>query len=226
MNIYNFIIENKELIKLIYGLMIAILCMIIVLRTDKLFKLSLHQGIRYFRNAFFFYAIAFIIRYIFGGLYLNFSPIHYLVIKILFEAFLIMGGFFLLYSLLWKRFEGTGKNAISSLFNVNICVFYLMTIIIVLLDVLWQTYSFMFFSQVVLFIYMAILSYLNYKDSKKQNFLKFYFIAMLLSLIAWLLNAFAALYLDWNKGILMIIYIINIIIFLLFLYGVVKVTSK
>ena len=225
---YNFIIENKELIKPLYALMVGLICLIVVIKTDRLFRLSFHQGIRYLRNAFFFYGLAFITRYFLGATYVcNFIENYSNLINIIFEYFLIMAGFFLLYSLLWKKIEVSGKDYSSSLFNPRIFLFYFMTFVIVILDYIWGTRSFMFFSQIVLFAFATVISYSNYKKNGKQHrFLKFYFIAMVLSLLAWLSNSVAALYFKWNQGILMGVYTLNIIIFFLFLYGVIKVTRK
>ena len=213
------IIENKELLKFFYTFLIAGICAIIVVKTDRLFGLSLHQGIRYLRNAFLFYGIGFIIRSL-----LVVQPLPYIFINILFEFFLIMAGFFLLSSLLWKRFKISTKS--SSLSNPWILVFYLMALIISIIDNLWATYSFMFFSQILLFTFASIISFKNYiNNGKKHKFLKFYFAAMILSLVAWSLNAFAAL-VQWRLRFVTGVYIINIAIFLLFLYGVLKVTKK
>lgn len=223
---YDWIIQNKELIKVFYGLAVALICFFIVLKTHRLFKLSLHQGIRYFRNAFFFYGLAFLSRYILGALnYYQILTSYTFMTKILFEFFLVMGGFFLLYSLLWKKIETSGTNYDSSLLNTKILVFYLMTFIIIALDYLWNSYDFMFLSQIIIFIFLTIISYLNFrKNGSKHQFLKFYFIAMLLSLAAWILNSLLE-YFEWSKGILIDIYVINIIFFLLFLYGVIKLAS-
>jgi len=67
MLLYDLIIENKELLKILYALIITVICLFIVIKTNKLFKISSHQGIRYLRNAFFFYGIAFITRYFLGA---------------------------------------------------------------------------------------------------------------------------------------------------------------
>lgn len=226
---YNLIIENKELLKVLYALVVGIICIIIVVKTDKLFRLSFHQGIRYFRNAFFFYGLAFITRYLVGEnyFYTLINKDYFYLINIVFEYFLVMAGFFLLYSLLWKKIETSREHYISSLFNARISLFYFMTLVIVIMDYLWQTHCFMFFSQIILFVFATVISYNNYKKNGKQHrFLKFYFMAMLLSMLAWILNAIAALYLQWNQGVLISVYTINIIIFLLFLYGIIKVTRK
>ncbi|MCK4647616.1 hypothetical protein KAT24_01650 [Candidatus Pacearchaeota archaeon] len=214
------IIENKELLKFFYTFVIAGICAIIVVKTHRLFNLSLHQGIRYLRNAFLFYGIGFIVRSL-----LEIKSLPRGLLNILFEFFLIMAGFFLLYSLLWKRFKTSTKS--SSLLNPWIIVFYLMALVIALIDNLWATYTLMFFSQILLFSIASIISFKNYiKNGRKHKFLKFYFAAMILSLAAWTLNALAALYFNWSQGIVLNVYIINVIIFLLFLYGVVKVTKK
>jgi len=226
MLLYDLIIENKELLKIFYALIIAIICTFIVIKTNRLFKISSHQGIRYLRNAFFFYGIAFVVRYFFGILSFHgdLSGIYNFLIQVVFESFIIMAGFFLLYSLLQKKIES--KVNFSSLFNKRIIFFYGMAFIIAILDFVWGTSYLMFISQIILFAYASIIGFINYKkNGKKHKFLKFYFMAMFLSFTAWTLNALAALYFDWDKGIMMGIYGINIIFFLLFLYGVIKVTK-
>lgn len=222
-----FIIENKESIKLVYGLAIVLVCAIIVVKSDRLFRLSLHQGIRYFRNAFLFFGVGFLIRYLFGAeFFSNLIPFYNLILTPLFEFFFIMAGFFLIYSLLWKKFESVAKSR-SSLVNIRIIVFYMIALVLVLLDYIWDVYYFMFFSQILVFVFATIISFLNYqRNGYKHKFLKFYFLAMLMILAAWVLNALAALYFNWNQNVIITVYALNLIIFLLFLWGVIRVTKK
>ena len=219
---------NKEALKILYGLIITIICLIIVLRTHKLYRISLHQGIRYFRNAFFFYGIGFFAKYVLESLAFIFQMdvIFIQIISILFKFFLVMAGFFLLYSLLWKKIEASREDYPSSLFHPKISIFYFMTIIVVILDHVWLTHFFTFISQIIVFTLASVISLVNYQKNPQRQFLKFYFIAMVLSLIAWLLNAFIALYFQLNSVISISIFLINTFIFLLFLYGVVKFTNK
>lgn len=226
---HEFILANKEIFKVIYAVVIVAVCAFIVLRVHKLFHLSLHNGIRYFRNAFFFYGIAFFVRYIFGApIIIDFIGGKYSsLVNFFFEFFLIMAGFFLLYSLIWKKIERENEDHYTSLLNRRILLFYLMSAIIATIDYLWLSYSVMFFSQIVLFFFASLISYNNYRQKgRKHRFLKFYFFAMLLSFLAWTGNTFAAIYFNWDKNILVGVYLSNIIIFLLFLYGVVKVTGN
>jgi hypothetical protein len=219
MNLYDLLLGNRMILKLIFTVIVGLVCFIIVLRTNRLFKLSYHQGIRYFRNAFFFYGLAFILRYLIEIIYPS-------VTEPVFEFFLIMAGFFLLYSLMWKRFEVERARKQSSLFNLRIFLFYALTIILVFLDALWQSYGFMFGTLIILFAYASIISYLNYRTSRGRGFTGLYFIVMLLNLIAWAANFIVAVFLSWYKPLLIGIYILNVIIFLIFLYGVIIVTRK
>ena len=220
MDFYQLLVDNKELIKVAYALMVTLICMIIVLKTDKLFRLSSHEGIRYFRNAFLFYGLAFMVRYFFGVVFAGFASYNFFIA--IFEYFMVLAGFFLLYSLIWKKFN----TSYSSLFNFRIFVFYLMAMVIVLLDNLFVTYNFMFYSQIILFFYASLIAYSNYVKNPKRKFLKFYFVAMVLELITWILNLLAANLFSFNRMVLLNIGIINVITFLLILYGIIRVTKK
>jgi len=223
MNLYSFVIENKEILEAVYSLIIGLICAVIVSKTDKFFRLSLHQGIRYFRNSFLFFGLAFLARYIFG-LSLGLSLTYAFVVQIAFEYFLVMAGFFLLYSLIWKKFESPKDKYFSSLFNTKVAIFHFMALLIAAGDSLWNDYNFMFISQIIIFSYASVLSCINYRnDAGKHQFPKFYFLAMLSGLCAWILNFLAEAYFEWNKWILINIGIINIIFFLLFLYGIIRV---
>ena len=221
--IYNFIIQNKEILKIPYGFIICLICAIIFFKTDRLFKISAHQGIRYFRNAFFFFSLAFLIRYIMGSNILVpfIHENYFFVIKSTLEFFFVMAGFFLLYSLMWKDI-GKGDHFVSSLFNPVISLFYLMTFLIIAIDYLWNTYFLMFISQIIVFAIASAISFNNYLKNRK-GFPKFYFLAMILTLTAWILNAIAALF-EWNQILIINVSSINILIFLLFLWGVIKFT--
>ena len=223
---YDWIVENRGLVKLIYGIIIILICEIIVFKANKLFKLSLHEGIRYFRNAFFFFGMAFFFRYVIGWLtFSEYIPLEYYILKDIFEFFLIMGGFFLLYSLLWKKFDIVKKHK-SSLFNSKIAIFYLMTLILVIIDHIWYDYYLLFASQIILFMFTSAISYSNFIKSNRKNFLRLYFIAMFLGFIAWILNALASIYVGANNNVAIGIYLLNTIFFFLFLYGVIKVTRE
>jgi hypothetical protein len=220
MDFYQLLVENKELLKVAYALIITFICAVIVLKTNKFFKISNHEGIRYFRNAFLFYGIAFFVRYFLGVVFYEFASYAFFIS--IFEYFMVLGGFFLLYSLIWKKFA----SEYSSLFNLKAIVFYLGALIIVLLNLLFETYNFMFYSQIILFFIVSIIAYTNYAKNPKRKFLKFYFIAMVLELITWIINLLTATLFSFNRVILLGLGVVNMIIFLVILYGVMRVTKK
>ena len=205
--IYNFVSGNLDLFRFIYSAFITLICFIIVLKTDRLFRISNHQGIRYFRNAFFFYGVAFMLRYIMA---------FYSFVCPIFEFFIIMAAFFLLYSLVWKKF--TDKK--SSLFNQMINTSYLISFAIAIADYFTQSYGFLFLSQIFIFTVASIISFKNIK--KETSFSKTYFVIMILNLSAWVLNFIFVSFLSQRLRFIGNIYLLNIIVFLIFLYGVFK----
>jgi hypothetical protein len=224
MDVLNFIFLNRELAKLIYTLVLVLVCIAIVLRTDKLFRLSDHQGIRYFRNAFFFYGVGFVFRYLFSISHFFVGGSRWLsyVGLIIFEYFIIMASFFLLYSLLWKKVE---SNAKSSLFNLRILMFHGVALIIALLGFIWQCYYFLFGSQILIFCIALVLGFIA-KTEKKAGFLDLYLFVIGLNLFAWIFNLLIAWVFHWNIISMMLIYMLNVLIFLLFLFAIFSVTKK
>lgn len=225
MEFYGLLIQNREILRLFSTIVIGVICFIIVLRTNALFRISGHQGIRYFRNAFFFYGIAFIMRCLLGTSYLfsGMGVIQGYVMNTIFEFFLIMAGFSLLYSLLWRKLET--KKDFSSLFNIKFLIFYSLAFVISILDRLWETYSFMFAVQIVLFGYASIICYSNIKKNKGK-FFRLYFLVIILNFISLVSNLIVGSLLNWNSKGIIGIYLLNLIIFLLLFYAVMSVTKK
>lgn len=225
--LYEEILANKELLKIIYALVICFICAIIVLKTDRMFKLSDHQGLRYFRNAFFLYGLSFIVRFILGSQLImeDYGSIYFTTINFFFEFFIIAAGFFLLYSLIWKHVEKEKSH--HSFFNPRAGIFYVMAFILAYLDILLATSLFMYISQIILFFMMSIISYKNYsKNKKKYPFQIYYFMIIILGLVIWILNTALKYFLDWNKVVQMGVYGLNVLFFLFFLYAITKITSR
>lgn len=226
MSLYSFLLENKYVLELLYALAVSFICGVIVLRTDKFFRLSLHQGIRYFRNAFLFYGLGFIVRYFFG-VFNDIGLDYAFLLEILFEYLFVMAGFFLLYSLIWKKIESPREEYKSSLFNAKILIFHVMAIVIVVMDQLWQTYYFMFISEILIFLFVSILAFVNFMNDKgKHRFPGFYFFITLIGLAGWVLNFLAESYFNWSHEVLIFVGMVDIIFFMLFLYGVIRVTKQ
>tara|TARA_Y100000310_G_C20671621_1_gene810613 strand:+ start:1872 stop:2555 length:684 start_codon:yes stop_codon:yes gene_type:complete len=226
--IYDWLLSNKELLKIIYALIICFICGVIVLKTDRLFKLSDYQGLRYFRNAFFFYGLAFFVKFILGGIsnpLPNYDRLYFEIVNILFEFLIIVAGFFLFYSLIWKKVEK--EKSYHSLFNLRTSVFYVVSFTITYFDFVININLFMYLSQIILFSLMGRISFKNYLSyGKKYKFLKYYLFIIILGLITWILNLGLDYFLGGNGIIKIYVYIINMVFFLLFLYGAMKITKR
>ena len=84
----------------------------------------------------------------------------------------------------------------------------------------------MFFSQIILFFFASTISYKNYKEKKERRFLRLYFWVMFISFISWTANYIFANFLDGRLRFLANVYALNVIVFLVFLYGVIKITKR
>jgi len=221
----DWILANKEILKIFYGLLICFICALIVIKTDRLFKISDYQGLRYFRNSFFFYGVAFFTRFILGAIpTIKENSICFINVYFLFEFFMIVAGLFLLYSFIWKFIEKEKNH--HSFFNVVATVFYVVAFLIASLNFLLNTSIFMYLSQVILFLLMGLISYKNFKaGSDSYRFLKYYFIVIVLGLIAWILNASLEYFLEWNKIVQIGVYGLTGLFFVFFIYVITKITG-
>lgn len=215
------IYENKELLKTLYALLLMFLCAIIVLKTDRLFKLSDHQGLRYFRNYFFFCGIAFVFRFLISS---SLKSYNFLAI-ILYEFFILVASFSLFYSLTWKTL-GPKKNH-HSLLNFRMAIFYVVSLSMALLDWIYNTSLILSFSQIIIFLVMLFISYKNYSTNGKDYFfLRLYLFAMLISLVLWIFTFYFSLYGQNNSAAQIIFYGINLLFFLIFFGGTMRVTQN
>lgn len=224
--LYDWILVNKEFLKIAYALAICFICFVIVLKTDRMFKLSDYQGLRYFRNSFFFYGLGFFTRFILGDIPLfSEASIYFFNIKFFFEFFMVVAGFFLLYSLVWKNIEKEKSH--NSLLNMKANIFYVVAFLVALLDSLFGISSFMYASQIILFLAMSVVGYRKLRDGDESStFSKYYFFIIVLGLIAWVINALLEYVFDWNKLVQIGVYGINFLFFFFFLYAIIKIVGR
>lgn len=146
----------------IHNLVVIIVALLVYRKTRELYKLSLQRGIYYFSNAMIFYLISYTFRYIsiifnflsqgtfittFPGLIVNFFNIYGAA----------MGGFYLAYSLCWRKFERTRAH-----FSIAMLLFIIGLIISLtdtyLLVAYGITQFYIFFITMILVLSLAIIS--------------------------------------------------------------------
>lgn len=214
-------------IETIYTLLIAITSLLVFFKTRKVYNFSNYKGLRYFSNAFLFIAVGFLLRYIIilqkilsGELLGTIQQTNLLLI--LMQFFLILPGMFLLYSLIWKKFENTKYS--KKPLNAPVTFIYIVSLIFAIADFLLQSFLFMYLSQILLFLIASIIAYKNYKTTKQQ-LKQFYFISMVLFLIARTINLIAQYTIDSFPLMRIYTYIITVVVLFLFLYITNKLTK-
>ena len=160
---------------MVYTLIILVCCAIIAYRVNMLYRLSNYKGMRYFRNSFIFFFLAFLFRYIWK---LDISLIHNYAL-FFFIYTISMAGFYLAYSLVWKNFEKYKIQKEIMLHGI--------AVIIAVSDLYLGRMYFMFITQFAVLSYAIIISYSNYKQSGTAMS-QLYFITLSLALIGYIVN--------------------------------------
>lgn len=209
--------------ELLYSFVIMICSLMIFIGTKQIYELSHHKGIKYFRFAFLFFAVAYFLRYFlkFFLIIFNATTIHELprilinptgsLTLFVFLYFSSISVFYLLYSVMWKKWNGNNK---------KIYLLHILAIIISLVSILSQDKNILLLINLFLFLLVSISFYFAHKDSKKKKH-TFYGVYMLL-VFFWVLNILNILIPSFFQGIQLIIYLSSITIFLLILYKVIK----
>jgi len=218
-DLVNVYLQNKFFIDLLYFIILLIPGLTIFFLSKKLYQVSKYEGIKYFRNAFLFYSLG-----IFFGLittiFQNYSEVIFSLSIVLGEYSLTIAGFYLLLSLGWKKLQG------SSQIPNRFYLLHTLALIIGILDFLVGGRFVMFSIQILLFAVAIFVSFKNYITSPKAAFLKYYFFAMVLFFITWILN-FANEFMPQPTSILSICsLVITTIVFYIFFIGILLFTKK
>ncbi|MAF35742.1 hypothetical protein CL622_01325 [archaeon] len=207
-------LNNQLLIELLYTFIIVSSSLFIYLKTKKLYSLTTHQGIRSFRDAFFYLGLAFIIRFILfllPSFALGTTTLYPLGLgfNLLLFYTLSMGGFSLVYSLVWKHFH-----------QRRIILLHMVAIGISIIDVFYISKIF-FIIQLVVLLYAISIMYSNYMSaSTKSVFQQSYFIALILAFIGYLTNFLVDVFVVSYPFIKYYAYIITVLVFMIFAFGV------
>ena len=204
-------------LEILYTIVIIFCSLLIYISTKKFYQLTGHQGIKYFRQAFLFFSIAYFIRISIKFIFSCYNlarlldiPIRTLGIAslLLFMYFSTMAIFYLFYSATWKQL-GTKK----------IFFFHAIAIAISLAVTLIPTTGFyMLINLALLVLLIATLIIAKLKSNKKSNI----YITYPLIAIFWVLNIVDILVPNFVKDFQLIVYSLSAILFIIILYKVTK----
>lgn len=210
--------------EIIYSFIIIVCSLMIYFGTKELYELTDYKGIRYFRTAFLFFAIAYFFRS-----FIKFILVYFDIQRILDLSPRILGAFtlliflysssmaifYLLHSIIWKKWNHS---------KLKICLFNLLAIIIAVAGTFFEDNLIYFSLNFVLLLFAGFILLIAYKDykNKKGNLFAIY----LLLFIFWILNIIDILLPKFFEMYNLIIYLASISIFMAILYKVLRKTGN
>lgn len=214
--------------ELIYSFVIIVCSLLIYYSTKEMYELSSYKGLKYFRYAFLFFAIAYFFKSFIKFLLVYFGASRIIEIDPRFIGILTLfvfmyssalAVFYLVYSLMWKRLNG--RNGILGIFHI-------LSILIAFISITTNQIE-MLFGVNLFILAIAILGlYINHKESKTNNESKgkkkgsnIHVIYALL-FIFWILNIIEVLIPSFLQFYQILVYLASLGIFLTILYKVLK----
>lgn len=206
-------------IDLIYSFVIILASLLIYFGTRELYELSSHKGIKYFRRAFIFFAVAYFARFITQFIFLSLEiPRNYMTqlgLTSLLALFIFM--YATTAAILYL-----GASVHSGFFNKKYkeVIIHVFSLAIALLGIATQNIAILLLAQVIIVAALAITTYNREKKSKKKSpkiFLLYSALAIFL-----MLNILDLALPNFFQLTKILIYLFSITIFLFLLYRVSK----
>lgn len=221
-------------IELLYMLVIVFCCIVIAKHTRCLYNLSFHQGIKYFAEAFIFWGSGFVLRfvYILGVLYPNlYGPLAKIgmpILQVAFEYLLTLGGFFLVYSLIWRQIDQMTISFLAARFRI--VALHALALSLALADTAINTFHFLYIVQIVALGYAGLLTYDHWKTSSsksmKDTFASLYLIALCAAFVGYLVNYAAEFFIYQFPWVRYITYLFTSSVFGIIMYGVLRIVHS
>jgi len=217
-----FLLPRDLGIDLIYSFVIIVCSLMIYRATKELYELSSYKGIKYFRQAFLFFAIAYFFRYFIRFLLVffnvreisEFSPIFVGILSL--SGFLYsssMAVFYLLYSVMWKKWNHS---------RTKIILFNTLAIAIALIGIFINNMGIYLVLNLILLLFILFVLIIAYKDSKNKQKGKSLYIIYLLLFVFWILNVIDIMIPRFLEVYQLVIYLFSILLFMTVLYKVLK----
>jgi hypothetical protein len=207
-------------LEVFYSFIIIVCSLMIYRATKELYELSSHKGIKYFRLAFLYFAIAYFFRSFikFFLVYFNVGTVHQIGMKtfgvatlFIFLYFSSMAIFYLLYSVMWKKFDGQ---------KGSIIIFHFLALIVSLIIVSFRSLIVYLIVNVILLLIVLLTVGISRNQHKKKKS-GLHVIYILLS-VFWVLNILDILIPDAIRNFQLFIYLASTGIFLMIVYRVLR----
>lgn len=208
--------------EILYSFVIIFCSLMIYFGTREIYELSSYKGLKYFRFAFLFFAIAYFFRLMieFSVSSLNVRGIIELVplawryaALFFFMYFSLMSIFYLISSVLWKNLKKNSK---------MIYIFHAVAIVISLISIIFNNSWFYLGLNALLFVSAGVSIYLashNPKFKSKKNHFNGLYILLLIFLVLNIINILVPIFFETLK---LLLYLVSLSLFFVILYRVLK----
>lgn len=225
-NLFMEIMLPNMQVEFMYVLIAAVLLLIIYFKTKEFYELTKHKGIKYFRNAFLFLAVAHIFRLISNFFMISeagplrmMDSFDQIVVGIGFSSFTILsflGILFLTYSSIYKKIQ-------KGIFSKNYSL-YIIAAILFIPIFLFDNMRVFLIMQTLLILFAFIMSSLSFEKQSKRKRKHSTHLLYGLFLLFWIVGMFAAEINPVYLGVKIIAYLIALLMILLILYKIIKIT--
>jgi hypothetical protein len=175
-------------IELIFTVIAVLFCFLIYFKTREMYRLTKHRGIMYFRDAFLFLGLSFVMRFLFSLVMFSSFAFNFFIPREMFGPLFIlplgylstMGIFYLIFSTTWKRVNNNGMLIAGHALAVALSIVSFIT----------RSHIILLLLQSILLVFAVILS-LSQKSEKKhlsQTKILYILVAALWLINLWLLD--------------------------------------
>lgn len=209
-------------IDLIYSFVIILCSLMIYYSTKEMYELSSYKGIKYFRYAFLFFAIAYLFKSFIKFMLVYFGASRIIDLNprfmgpltlFIFMFFGTLAIFYIVYSLLWKKWNGKSRAILG--------IFYLLSIAISFIIITTRQVWVFIATSIFIFAISLFGMYLTKKQSKDKKKKNSIHTIYTLLFIFWILNMIEVL-IPTQQIFQLVLYLFSLGVFLTILYKVLK----
>jgi len=168
------------IIELVYFILLAVLSVAIYIRTKRVYDFSKHEGIKYFRNAFIFFALIYFFRFI----VLNVPFLDHFLERGLLVGIESFSMFLVIYFSLLAIFNLTASFSWKKIKMISDNTLHFASLILALIIFVFKLPIVLMIFGIAIILFLALKAYFNYKHKNHKMFSNLFVVYTLL-LVFW-----------------------------------------
>ncbi|MBC8494928.1 hypothetical protein H8D36_02125 [archaeon] len=204
--------------QIVYTIIIFIICFLIYFKTKEAYSLTKHRGIKYFRDAFLFFGLAYLVRFLMEIVFFSTRGSHLFIPRFyLFPIILMLIGYLstiailnLVFSISWKKINN----------HYLLLVGHIIAVVLAVVTFLTRSHDILAYLQLALLIVALVINFVSKK--KKKKFCKNNVLYTLI-LIFWVVNLWIILPRKFLSLELKLVFeIVSLVVFIIIYFKVLK----